>query len=58
MPERPKKPNEWGMQVNLKLSAVIAVSLAVVAGSVAYVKNGMSREVEARLLSEKAVAEA
>ena len=43
--------------MNLKLFAVISVSLAVVAGSVAYVKNGMSREVEARLLSEKAVAE-
>ena len=43
--------------MNLKLFAVISVSLAVVAGSVAYVKNGMSREFEARLLSEKAVAE-
>jgi hypothetical protein len=43
--------------VNLKLFAVIAVGLAVVAGSVAYVMNGKSREAEARLLSEKVASE-
>ena len=43
--------------MNLKLFAVISVSLAVVAGAVAYVMNGMSREAEARLLAEKAASE-
>ena len=37
--------------------AVAAVAAAVIAGAVAYVKNGMSREAEARLLAEAAASE-
>ena len=37
--------------------AVAAVAAAVIAGAVAYVMNGMSREAEARLLAEAAASE-
>ena len=40
------------------LIAVTAVAAAVIAGAVAYVKNGMSREAEARLLAKAAASEA
>ena len=40
------------------LIAVTAVAAAVIAGAVAYVMNGMSREAEARLLAEAKESEA
>jgi hypothetical protein len=43
--------------MKLRLIAIIAVSAAVIAGAVAYIKNGMSREAEARLNAEAAASE-